>query len=38
MVVAGYFNESAIFGLYESNETLLTSAGLDDIFIARFNP
>jgi uncharacterized delta-60 repeat protein len=38
MVVAGYFNESAIFGLYESNETVLNTFGLDDIFIARFSP
>jgi uncharacterized delta-60 repeat protein len=41
-VVAGYFGyihgESATFGLGEINETVLTSAGASEIFIARFAP
>jgi uncharacterized delta-60 repeat protein len=37
-VVTGFFNESAIFGPDEPNETILTSAGGSDIFIARFEP
>ena len=37
-VVTGYFFGSATFGLGESNETVLTSAGGRDIFIARYNP
>jgi len=37
-VVTGYFSESATFGQGESNETILTSAGAYDIFIARFKP
>ena len=37
-VVTGYFMESATFGPGESNETILTSAGEEDIFIARYNP
>ena len=37
-VVTGYFCESATFGLGELNQTVLTSAGGRDIFIARYNP
>jgi uncharacterized delta-60 repeat protein len=37
-VVTGYFNQSITFGLCEPNQTILTSAGIDDIFIARYNP
>ena len=37
-VVAGRFNNSATFGPGEPNETILTSAGADDIYIARFEP
>jgi uncharacterized delta-60 repeat protein len=37
-VVTGYFNQSITFGLGEPNQTILTSAGIDDIFIARYNP
>jgi len=36
-VVTGYFGGSATFGPGEPNETVLTSAGWDDIFIARYN-
>ena len=37
-VVTGYFRNTATFGLGEPNETVLTSAGYTDIFIACFNP
>ncbi len=37
-VVTGYFGTTAIFGLGETNETVLISAGDCDIFIARYNP
>ena len=37
-IVTGYFEESATFGLGESNETILNSEGDQDIFIARLNP
>jgi len=37
-VVTGYFSDSATFGPSEPNQTVLTSAGWDDIFIARYNP
>jgi uncharacterized delta-60 repeat protein len=37
-VVTGWFNESATFGPDEPNETILTSDGGYDIFIARYNP
>ena len=37
-VVTGYFEETTIFGPGEPNETILTSAGNNDIFIARFYP
>jgi uncharacterized delta-60 repeat protein len=36
MVVTGYFYDSVTFGSGEPNETILTSDGLEDIFIARF--
>jgi hypothetical protein len=38
VVVTGFFSESAKFGEGEINETVLTSAGYPDIFIARYNP
>ncbi|MCX6646079.1 MAG: PKD domain-containing protein [bacterium] len=37
-VVTGMFFYSTTFGLGESNQTILTSNGNDDIFVARFNP
>jgi len=37
-VVTGRFSTSATFGPCEPNETVLTSAGGSDIFIARFEP
>ncbi|MCD6218294.1 hypothetical protein J7L05_10635 [bacterium] len=37
-VVTGYFYGSATFGLGEPNETVITSTGSLDIFIARYNP
>jgi hypothetical protein len=37
-VVTGWFPGSATFGKSETNETVLTSAGKSDIFIARFAP
>jgi len=37
-VVTGYFYDSATFGPGEPNQTVLTSAGYFDIFIARYNP
>ena len=36
-MVTGFFHGSAIFGQSESNQTVLTSSGDNDIFIARFN-
>jgi len=36
-VVTGHFSESATFGKYELNQTILSSAGGSDIFIARYN-
>jgi len=36
-VVIGDFDGSATFGPGEPNQTILTSAGEDDIFIARYN-
>jgi hypothetical protein len=36
--VTGEFYESATFGPGEPNQTVLTSAGDFDIFIARYNP
>ena len=38
VVVAGCFSGSATFGAGEPNEKVLTSAGANDIFIARYNP
>jgi uncharacterized delta-60 repeat protein len=37
-VVTGFFSDSATFGPGEPNETVLTSAGYEDIFVARYNP
>jgi uncharacterized delta-60 repeat protein len=37
-IVTGIFKESAKFGQGESHETILTSAGNFDIFLARYNP
>ncbi|MCX6645371.1 MAG: hypothetical protein NTY09_03300, partial [bacterium] len=37
-VVTGWFYGTATFGPGESNQTVLTSAGGADIFIARYNP
>ncbi len=37
VVVTGWFTESATFGPGEPNQTILTSAGDRDIFIARYN-
>ncbi len=37
-VVTGRFEGSVTFGPGESAETILTSAGMFDIFIARYNP
>ena len=37
VVVTGYFSGSATFGPGETNETILTSTGAQDIFIARYN-
>ena len=37
-VVTGFFNQSATFGKDEANQTVLTSSGNEDIFIARYNP
>jgi hypothetical protein len=36
-VVTGFFRDSATFGAGETNETILNSKGLDDIFIAQYN-
>jgi hypothetical protein len=38
IVVTGYFNNTATFGPGEGNETVLSSAGSGDIFIACYNP
>jgi uncharacterized delta-60 repeat protein len=38
IVTTGYFDGTITFGQGEPNETILTSAGYRDIFIARFNP
>ena len=37
-VVTGMFGETATFGPGDINETVLTSDGANDIFIARYNP
>jgi uncharacterized delta-60 repeat protein len=37
-VVTGFFEHSATFGPGEPNQTVLTSDGYRDIFIARYNP
>jgi uncharacterized delta-60 repeat protein len=36
-IVTGYFSGTSIFGLTESNQTILTSAGNSDIYIAKYN-
>jgi len=38
VVITGYFTSSAVFGAGGPNETTLQSAGMNDIFIARFSP
>ena len=35
--VTGFFGGTATFGAGEANETMLTSAGINDIFVARFS-
>ncbi|MDH3445826.1 MAG: SBBP repeat-containing protein, partial [Deltaproteobacteria bacterium] len=35
--VSGLFNGSATFGFGEANQTMLTSVGLDDVFLANFD-
>ncbi len=37
-VVTGWFDGSVTFGEGETNETVLVSDGMDDIFVARFAP
>ncbi|MBU1024220.1 hypothetical protein KKB99_08065, partial [bacterium] len=37
-VVTGYFSGTSTFGPDEPNETVLISAGYQDIFVARFEP
>ncbi|TET35004.1 MAG: hypothetical protein E3J72_12780 [Planctomycetota bacterium] len=37
-IVTGYFKRTATFGAGEGNETVLSSAGACDIFIAKYNP
>lgn len=37
-MITGCFYGTSTFGSGESNETILTSAGDEDIFIARYNP
>ena len=36
-VVTGYFTATATFGSGESRQTVLTAAGLRDVFVARYN-
>ena len=38
VVVTGHFQLTATFGAGEPNEAMLTSAGLGDIFVAKFDP
>jgi uncharacterized delta-60 repeat protein len=38
VVVTGHFEDIAIFASGEPNETVLTSYGAEDVFIARYNP
>jgi uncharacterized delta-60 repeat protein len=38
IIVTGAFKDTATFGPSEGNETVLTSEGDNDIFIARYNP
>ncbi|TET34186.1 MAG: hypothetical protein E3J72_15180 [Planctomycetota bacterium] len=37
-IVTGYYQSNVTFGASEGNETVLTSAGMLDIFIAKYNP
>lgn len=37
-VITGWFNDSIVFGDGEPNQTILTSTGREEIFIARYNP
>lgn len=37
-IVAGYFSNQATFGPGETHETVWTSAGDKDIFVAKYNP
>jgi uncharacterized delta-60 repeat protein len=37
-VVTGWFSDLATFGSGEPNQTVLTSAGVWEIFVARYNP
>ena len=36
--VVGYFCQTATFGAGETNQTVLTSSGSDDIFVAKYDP
>ncbi len=36
--VTGHFSSTAVFGPGETNETALTCAGLNEVFVARYNP
>ncbi len=38
ILVVGDFTETAVFGAGEANETILTAAKYEDIFIARYGP
>ena len=38
IAATGYFSGSATFGAGETYQTLLTSEGLIDIFVARYQP
>jgi hypothetical protein len=38
IVLTGRFEESATFGLSETNETTLMASGTNDIFVARYDP
>jgi Beta-propeller repeat/FG-GAP-like repeat len=35
--ITGYFEGAATFGLGEGNQTMLTSDGSDDVFVAKYN-
>ena len=38
IMVTGYFEETMTFGAGETNETILTSPGHEDIFVAKYDP